>query len=172
MKLKSIYWQYSAILAAVMIFLSGCASSTLITSDPSGAKLFIDGRHVGATPFIYSDTKIVGSKTTVRLEKEGYEPLNTFFTRTEEVDVGAVVGGIFVWPVFLWTMKYYPDHYYELYPLMRDDNNEDKYIVAPKTEFKSKADRLRELKQLYDEKLITESEYQKEREKILDEDKK
>lgn len=172
MKLKSIYWQYSAILAAVMIFLSGCASSTLITSDPSGAKLFIDGRHVGATPFIYSDTKIVGSKTTVRLEKEGYEPLNTFFTRTEEVDVGAVVGGIFVWPVFLWTMKYYPDHYYELYPLMRDDNNEDKYIAAPKTEFKSKADRLRELKQLYDEKLITESEYQKEREKILDEDKK
>lgn len=172
MKLKSIYWQYSAILAAVMIFLSGCASSTLITSDPSGAKLFIDGRHVGATPFIYSDTKIVGSKTTVRLEKEGYEPLNTFFTRTEEVDVGAVVGGIFVWPVFLWTMKYYPDHYYELYPLMRDDNNEDKYIVAPKTEFKSKADRLRELKQLYDEKLITESEYQKEREKILNEDKK
>jgi hypothetical protein len=170
MKLKSIYWQYSAILAAVMIFLSGCASSTLITSDPSGAKLFIDGRHVGATPFIYSDTKIVGSKTTVRLEKEGYEPLNTFFTRTEEVDVGAVVGGIFVWPVFLWTMKYYPDHYYELYPLMRDDNNEDKYIAAPKTEFKSKADRLRELKQLYDEKLITESEYQKEREKILDED--
>lgn len=172
MKLNSICWQSSVIIFAVLVFLSGCASSTLITSDPSGAKLYVDGRHVGSTPFMYSDTKIVGSKTTLRIEKDGFEPLNTFFTRTEEVDVGAVVGGIFVWPVFLWTMKYYPEHYYELYPLMRDDKNEDKYITAPNTDIKTKADSLRELKQLFDEKLITESEYQKGREKILNEDKK
>ena len=47
----------------------------------------------------------------------------------------------------------------------------DRSIAAPKLETKSKAERLRELKQLFEEKLITESEYQKEREKILDEDK-
>lgn len=172
MKPKSIYWQFSVLMIAALFFLSGCASSTLITSDPSGAKLYVDGRHVGSTPYNYTDTKIVGSKTTLRLEKEGYEPLNTFFSRTEEVDVGAVIGGIFVWPVFLWTMKYYPEHYYELYPYMRDDQYDNKSIAAPKLETKSKAERLRELKQLFEENLITESEYQKEREKILDEDKK
>jgi len=37
---------------------------------------------------------------------------------------------------------------------------------------KSKADRLRELKQLLDEKILTQEEYEKEKMKILDEDEK
>ena len=160
------------VLFSALIFFSSCASSTLIKSEPPGAELYIDGRHVGRTPFLHTDTKIVGSRTSITLEKEGYEPLNTYFTRSEEADVGAIIGGIFVWPVFLWVMKYYPEHSYELWPLMRDDNNENKYILAPESEGKSKVERLRELKQLLDEKIITESEFQKEKEKILKEDEK
>ncbi|MGE5354711.1 MAG: PEGA domain-containing protein [Deltaproteobacteria bacterium] len=155
---------------SAVIFFSACSSSTMIVSEPPGAKLYIDGNPVGYTPYSYSDTKISGSKTNLKLEKEGYETMHTFITRTEEVDIGAIVGGIFVWPVFLWTMKYYPEHYYELYPLILDDQNENKAISAPDKDQRSKVERLRELKQMLDEKLITEEEYQKAKERILKED--
>lgn len=72
---------------------------------------------VGTTPYAHSDTRIVGSTTRLRLEKEGYETLNSSFTRNEEVDAGAIVGGIFLMFPYLWTMKYKPSHTYELVPL-------------------------------------------------------
>ena len=50
----------------------------------------------GVTPLTYSDTKIVGSVTTLRLEKEGYETFNTLLSRNERVDVGAIIGGLSV----------------------------------------------------------------------------
>lgn len=55
----------------------------------------------GVTPLTYSDTKIVGSVTTLRLEKEGYETFNTLLSRNERVDVGAIIGGLFVLVPFL-----------------------------------------------------------------------
>jgi hypothetical protein len=48
------------------------------------------------------------------LTKEGYEDFMASFSRDEEVDVGAVIGGIFFLFPFLWTMKYKPFHTYEL----------------------------------------------------------
>jgi hypothetical protein len=144
----------------------------MIVSDPPGAKLYIDGYYAGSTPYLYTDTKITGSKTHLKMMKDGYEPLNTFFTRSEEVDVGAIVGGVFIWPVFLWTMKYYPEHYYELYPLMSGDQMENQEIIAPDSENRSRVEKLRELKQMYDEKLISEQEFLKAKEKILNEDDK
>lgn len=161
---------------AVILF-NSCASSTLITSEPPGAELYINGQHVGKTPFTYSDTRIIGNTVDITLEKEGYIPLRTFFTRTEDVDVGAIVGGIFVWPAFLWAMKYNPEHFYELAPIFADKAPDDQLLPPPPPQFEvarpvSKAERLRELKKLLDEKILTETEYQKEKEKILNEDNK
>ena len=102
------------LLSFVMI---SCSSTTMITSDPPGAKLYINGMSVGNTPYMHSDTRIVGSMLMIKLEKEGYEPLNTFITRDERVDVGAVIGGLFLLVPFLWTMQYNPQHNYELAPL-------------------------------------------------------
>lgn len=48
---------------------------------------------------------------------EGYEDFNTVLSRNEQVDVGAVVGGIFTWIPFLWVMGYDPMHTYELTPV-------------------------------------------------------
>jgi hypothetical protein len=73
----------------------------------------------GVTPLSYSDTKIVGSITSVRFEKEGYETLYTTLTRNERADVGAIIGGIFFLFPFLWTMQYNPTHMYELRPLQQ-----------------------------------------------------
>lgn len=106
----------SAILIIAIIFLSGCASSTMINSIPSGAKVFINGQVVGTTPYLYQDTKVLGSVVNVDLVKEGYEPLYTSFRRTEEFNIGTFIGGCFIWPFWLWTMDYNPTHTYELVP--------------------------------------------------------
>jgi hypothetical protein len=154
-------------LLALSILFTSCTSTTLIRSSPSGAKVYLDGEPVGTTPYTHRDTKVVGSTTVVKLEKEGYETLNTTFTRDEEVDIGAVVCGFFALVPFLWTMKYKPVRTYELVPI----NAEQTFPSKPASRStKTKAERLREFKQLLDEKAITEEEYEKEKKKILEED--
>lgn len=164
----------SLFLASIFLFAS-CASTTMIQSIPEGAKLYLDGQPVGTTPYEHRDTKIVGSVTTVRLENEGYATINTNFSRNEEADVGAIVGGIFVLIPFLWVMKYKPVHSYEMIPLtdgVRPVTTEKPQHNQPKTNApsKSKADRLRELKELLDEEIITQEEFELEKKKILSED--
>jgi ABC-type oligopeptide transport system substrate-binding subunit len=109
----------AAIVLAFSVLFASCSSTTLIQSEPSGAKVYMNEEYKGVTPLTYSDTKIVGSVTTLRLEKEGYETFNTLLSRNERVDVGAIIGGLFVLVPFLWTMQYNPTHTYELKPLQQ-----------------------------------------------------
>ncbi len=153
----------SLFLAGSVLFAS-CASTTTILSTPAGAKLYLNGEPAGSTPYTHRDTKIVGATTSVRLEKEGYETLNTSFSRDEKADVGAIIGGVFFLFPFLWTMKYKPTHTFEMVPVSGTQ------VSAPSTiqqTEKSKSDKLRELKQLFDDKLISQAEYEKEKQKIL-----
>jgi len=164
--MKHKLYKILSVVLALMILFSSCASSTMIQSVPPQAKLYIDGEPVGTTPYQHRDTKIVGSTTTVRLEKEGYQPYYTSFSRDEEVDVGAIIGGVFFWFPFLWTMKYKPTHTYEMIPIQDTDSNSLENSTTI-TNTASKADEIRELKKLLDEGLITKEEYQKEKEEIL-----
>lgn len=91
----------------------GCTSSTLIRSTDADAKIYVDGEFKGKGQYTYSDTKIVGSTTSVRLEKEGCDPMSFSFSRSEEFDAGACAGGVFVLFPFLWVMKYKPERTYE-----------------------------------------------------------
>jgi hypothetical protein len=97
-------------------FLAACASSTLIQSQPTGAKLYLNGEPVGNTPYTMSDTKMIGSITTVRLESPGYETSTGAITRNEEFNVGPCIGGMFVLVPFLWMFGYKPTHTFELKP--------------------------------------------------------
>lgn len=175
-----------SILLAFSILLAGCASTTLIQSYPSGAKVYIDNQPVGTTPYWYSDTKIMGSVTNIDLVKEGYEPYYTSLSRTEDVNIGAIIGGFFCWVPFLWTMQYKPSHNYELVPLRPQPQNpepEPQAEIQNKIEIQTppttqqpepkvvsgKLQRLRELKQMLDEKIITAQDFEKQKQKILDE---
>lgn len=168
MKKQTILSKTILILLAGSVLLSSCASKTMIQSNPSGAKVYLDGEAAGTTPYLHRDTKIVGSTTSVKLEKEGYELLNTSFSRNEQADVGAIIGGVFFLFPFLWTMKYKPTHTYDLVPSSANVQLEyqKQHLVVTKSE------RLKELKQLLDDKVITKEEYEKEKKKILEEDKK
>lgn len=104
-------------LFAVANLLHGCASMTIIHSEPEGAKVYADGELKGTTPLSYSDTKIVGSTTHLRLVKDGYQETSVALQRNEEFSVGACIGGVLVLVPFLWIMNYKPEHRYELTPL-------------------------------------------------------
>ncbi|MPR35146.1 PEGA domain-containing protein [Salmonirosea aquatica] len=149
------------------ILFSSCSSVTTIQSNPSGAKVYLNEEPVGTTPYTHRDSKIVGSTTSVRLEKEGYAPLITSFSRNEEADVGAIIGGVFLLVPFLWTMKYKPLHTYEL-PTGGTQANQYVPGAQSLTPVKTKTDQLRELKQLLDEKVITQEEFEAEKKKILE----
>jgi hypothetical protein len=163
----------TAIILATIVLFSSCASTTMISSVPSGAKVYIDGELMGTTPYKYSDTRIVGTTVNIDLKKEGYQPFYTSFSRTEQVNAGAIVGGLFLLFPFLWTMDYKPTHNYELTPERDIEMIESQAQVTTgdtKTHLKSKskADQLRDLKQLMDENIITEKEFETAKKKILE----
>jgi PEGA domain len=95
---------------------ASCASTTVIQSQPTGARLYLNGEPVGVTPYAMTDTKIIGSSTSVRLDLPGYEPTNGVITRNEEFDAGACIGGVFLLFPFLWIMAYKPVHTFEMRP--------------------------------------------------------
>jgi hypothetical protein len=104
----------------------------------------------------------------VKLVKEGYEDFYASFSRTERADVGAIIGGIFCWIPFLWTMEYNPIRTYEMIPVAEQE--EQPAIQTTQTQddqSSSKFEKLKELKQLLDEEIITREEFEKEKAKIL-----
>ncbi len=109
----------------------------------------------------------MGTTTTVRLEKEGYKSLYASFSRDELADAGAIIAGVFVLIPFLWTMKYKPLRTYELAMDSEDTQPATESTSEPETT-QSKAEKLRELKQLLDEGIITQEEFDEEKKKILD----
>jgi len=101
---------------ALALALAGCSSSTVIRSNVPGARVFLNGAYVGNTPYTMTDTKIVGSTTSVRIEADGYAPVTGSITRSEQFSVGACIGGVFLLFPFLWIMDYNPEHLYQLTP--------------------------------------------------------
>jgi hypothetical protein len=105
-----------AVAWAACFFLAGCSSGTIIRSDPSGATVYIDGSKAGTTPYYHSDIKMVGDRTSVKLEKEGYEEFETSFTRSEEFQLPQFIGGLFFPISLMWVMGYHPERTYTLSP--------------------------------------------------------
>jgi len=100
-------------MAMALFFLFGCASSTLIKSNPPGAKLSLDGQVQGETPYTYSDQAIAGTMRTVTLKKEGYKDFSGTIKR-EKLSVGALIGGIFLLVPLLWVLEYPPEYNFEM----------------------------------------------------------
>jgi hypothetical protein len=96
------------------VLAAACSSSTVLRTNPPGAKVYLDGEYAGTTPYTMSDTKIVGSTTNVRLEHPGYQSVVAAIRRNEEFSVGACIGGVFLLVPFFWIMDYKAMHTYEL----------------------------------------------------------
>jgi hypothetical protein len=149
-------------------------------SNPEGATLYLNGKYVGQTPYRYGDTKIIGSNTDVRIEKEGYNTLYSSFSRVERVNVGAIAGGIFLLGIpFFWALNYKSYHQYDLSPLqketvttpVKENASSTKRNPSPmlKEELTGSAtEKLRRLKDMFDKGLISKEVYNAQRAKILE----
>ena len=93
----------------VLFFLFGCASTTLLKSNPPGAKLQVDGQVVGETPQFYTDKAVAGTSKTVTLKKEGYKDFDGYIKR-DKFSVPNLIGGIFLLVPFIWILEY-PSQY-------------------------------------------------------------
>jgi len=148
----------------IILFLSACSSTTIIYSEPPGAEVFIDDSKVGYTPYKYTDLKFAGETTHIRLEKEGYETYYTLLTRDEQLNIEAIFpGGLALFPL-MWYQEYYPTHTYKL-------ELEKSEVLPDNTtpQVQTKAERLRDLKALLDEGILTQEEYIQEKKKVLEE---
>lgn len=89
----------------------------MINTVPQGAKVYLNDEFKGVTPYKHVDSSISLTTTQVTFKKDGFEDFYTVLNKNEQVDVGAVIGGIFFVFPFIWTMGYNPSHTYEMYPV-------------------------------------------------------
>lgn len=171
-KASKISAKISSLLFVCVILFAGCGSTTLIRSIPDGAKIYVDGEPVGVTPYEHYDTKIVGSRTNIKLVLDGYEDLHARITRDEDIDVGALIGGCLLPPIpWLWIMKYKPQHTYEMVPYQISEENQ-----SPAKETRTETNvldtkdavKLMQLKDLLDRGVLTQDEFDAQKKKILE----
>jgi hypothetical protein len=112
MKSRSPIKVVSYLLLAAMAS-SGCTSATVIRTTDPHAKIFVDSEYKGTGSVTHADQKVIGSATHVKIERTGCQSESFIFSRNEEFDAGACVGGVFLLVPFLWVMKYKPEHVYD-----------------------------------------------------------
>jgi hypothetical protein len=64
-------------LSAMIVCLSACSHRVSINSNPAGARVYIDDEFQGLTPASFVERSGFGRKYSVRLEKDGYRPVET-----------------------------------------------------------------------------------------------
>jgi len=99
---------------ASVIIISGCASTTLLTTAPANASVYIRGQNRGETPYKYSDIKVTFSSTPVTFKKSGYLDKTIILKKNEKINEVALLSGVVFYIPFLWIMEYDPYHNYEL----------------------------------------------------------
>jgi hypothetical protein len=152
----------SALLLCLALVASGCAEATRVRSMPAGAMVYEGDRSFGVTPTVF---RVPRSRWKdhfeLRLELDGYDTAEV--TVPTQVAGGRIVGGIFTLG-FVWIFKRpttLPDTVdVRLVPKLAP-------LVAVPAPPPSVEDRLRALQQLRDRDLITEPEFRKRREEIL-----
>ena len=63
----------AGVLTLAVLLLSGCTTRYRITTDPSGAKVIVDGELVGVTPYTFSLSDPADAMMVIR--KEGYDEI-------------------------------------------------------------------------------------------------
>lgn len=103
-------------LSAAMVLsflLASCASHTVIKSYPAGANAYIDNVKIGVTPLEYSDYAVAGTEKVLRLEKEGYKPLETVITKDRFQPLPCVGTVLCLFPI-VWIYGYPEEQTFEL----------------------------------------------------------
>jgi hypothetical protein len=99
----------SCMLMLVVSGITACKSTTIINSEPQGAKIYINDEYRGETPYTHADRNTRFAITRVRLEKQGYKTNITDIDRMEMViQSDCCLGYVVLAPVLLYGG--YTDH--------------------------------------------------------------
>lgn len=117
-----------ALLMSAALLSTGCASTTMIRSNPSGAK--VTNRYGGVvctTPCEYSDSEFGQHSESFTLQKEGYDQQSLRITR-DNVNWGRAIGigfgGLFFFPAWIaegWAFDYDDEYSVELHPAEKQE---------------------------------------------------
>ena len=102
-----------AILILAVLFTTACTSSTVIRSSDPDARIYVNGEYLGTGRARYSDEKVAFSRNEVEISKDGCRSEYHSFRRSEEADVGAIIGGILFTVPYLWVTEYKRRHNYD-----------------------------------------------------------
>ncbi len=72
-------------LAALVVVATGCSHTVALKSEPPGATVSLDGEEVGKTPYTFDASSGFFDEHQVRVEHEGYEPLETSIVQAEPI---------------------------------------------------------------------------------------
>jgi hypothetical protein len=101
-------------LMTVFFFLFGCASTTIIKSKPSGAKVYLDGEIKGETPYTYTSAGIWGTKKMVVLKKEDYKESVQQIKKDQVNWVTVIIGALVFYPLLLWGADFPTEYTFEM----------------------------------------------------------
>ncbi len=117
------------LISSLILFLVSCASTTIIKANVPHAAVYVDNHYVGQAPVAYSDIKVAGSSSVVRIEASGYKPLTATIKRTEEVNPAALAGTILILVPVLWITDYRKSYSFELKPLAESEQNDEYHLL-------------------------------------------
>lgn len=106
----------AALVLALSSPLTGCASSTTISSEPEGASLKIDGQPVGNTPVSFTENTVwVWTDHQITLERKGYHSYNGLMQATIS-PAHLVVGVLCMFPLLplAFVGQFKPRYHYVL----------------------------------------------------------
>ena len=105
------------IIVLVVFSLSSCVTATNVTFDtaPDGADVYVDGSRVGESPTSKRISNGIWSDPRVRIEKEGYETMNSEL-RKELKGVNLAIGLLLWWPALLWVHGPVETQFFRLEP--------------------------------------------------------
>lgn len=105
-----------------VFFLVSCSHQVLINTNPSGAKVIINGDDYGESPVFFSERTGNTKQYPIRIEKEGYKPLAKNLSQTEYNEgclIASVAGTFFcLFPVFgiIWSKQLRDSYLFTLEP--------------------------------------------------------
>ena len=102
----------TALVLISVLVLGSCATLVTIETNVPDATVKLDGQVIGKTPIETKLSDGIWEKYLVVIEKPGYAVFRGSLRR--EFKVGTFIGGLFLWPLLLWTYGPEPYQTFEL----------------------------------------------------------
>jgi len=123
---------------SLLILFTACRSTTYIYSSVPDSKVYIGDEYKGKTPYKHSDRLPTGFKKKVRIEKDGYEPVEQKIRKFERVNGIALISGLLFLAPLLWVGTYNEMYCFEMTPSNGDPIKSDYIEFGPEFKTNSK----------------------------------